>query len=112
VLAALYPLPYVRGAALQQVYTAADLIALALASLALIAEGRADIAAQRRPSSSSLVATALVLIDGGILVAPFSPWRGDVFVAPYFGPQLVIAVLFSTIAATEAIAWHSMSRHG
>jgi hypothetical protein len=112
VLARLYPSPYVRGAGLQQVYVAADLIALAVASLALIFEARADIAAQRSPSSSSAVATAFVLIDGGLLVAPMSPWRGDVFVTPYFGPQLVIAVLFSLIAATELIAWHSTSRRG
>jgi hypothetical protein len=112
VLGALYPSPYVRGAGLQQVYVAADLISLAVAALALIIEGRADIAAKRAPNSSSMVATALVLIDGGILVAPFSPWRGDVFIQPYFGPQLVLTLFFFLIAATEVIAWHSMSRHG
>jgi hypothetical protein len=112
VLAALYPSPYVRGAGLQQVYVAADFVALAVAALALLTEARADIAARRSPSSSSAVATAFVLIDGGLLVAPMSPWRGDVFVTPYFGPQLVIAVLFSIIAATELVAWRSMSSHG
>ncbi len=109
VLARLYPSPIVRGAGLQQIYVAADLIALAVASLALIFEARADIAAQRSPSSSSMVATALVILDGAILVAPFSPWRGDVFVVPYFGPQLVIAILFLFIAASEVVVW---SRRG
>jgi hypothetical protein len=107
VLAALYPSRIVRGAGLQQVYVAADLIALAVASLALVFEARADIAAQRSPSTSSMVATALVILDGAILVAPFSPWRGDVFLVPYFGPQLVIAILFLFIAASEAIVWRS-----
>ena len=47
-LARLYPSPIVRGAGLQQIYVAADLIALAVASLALIFEARADIAALPR----------------------------------------------------------------
>jgi hypothetical protein len=105
VLAALYPSPYVRGPGLQQVYVAADFVALAFAALALIHEARTDIAARRSPSTASMLATALVLLDGGILVAPFSPWRGDVFVEPYFGPQLVLAAMFFLIAATEVIAW-------
>jgi hypothetical protein len=103
VLARLYPSPIVRGAGLQQIYVAADLIALAVASLALIFEARADIAVQRSPSSSSM----LVILDGAILVAPFSPWRGDVFVVPYFGPQLVIAILFLFIAVSEVVVWRS-----
>jgi hypothetical protein len=112
VLAVLYPSPYVRGAGLQQVYVAADFIALGAASLALIIEARGDIAAQRLPSSASAVATALVILDGGLLVVPFSPWRGDVFIQPYFGPQLVIAAVFFLIAATEVIAWKFTSPGG
>jgi hypothetical protein len=111
-LGALYPSPYVRGAGLQQVYVAADFIGLAVAALALITEARADIAANRQPSSASAVATALVILDGGLLVVPFSPWHGDVFVQPFFGPQLVITSVFSLIAATEVIAWQFTSSRG
>jgi hypothetical protein len=112
VLGALYPSPLVRGEGLRQLYVAVDVVALAVAALALIIEGRADIAAKRSPSSASAVATALVIIDGGILIAPFSPWRRDLFAGPYFGPQLVIVVLFSLMAAMEVVAWRAMSRRG
>jgi hypothetical protein len=112
VLGALYPSPLVRGEGLRQVYVAVDLFALSVASLALIIEARADIAAGRRPSSASAVATAVIILDGGILIAPFSPWRGDLFGGPYFGPQLVITAMFVLIAGLEVIAWKLMSSRG
>lgn len=73
VLAALYPSPLVRGAGLQRVYFAADLIGLFVATVALITTARNSMAAKESPRVVHLVALGLVTFDAGILLVPFSP---------------------------------------
>jgi hypothetical protein len=112
VLASLYPSPLVRGASLQRIYFTAALAGLCVATIALVTWLRAAAAEKRSPDSAFLVTLGLVVIDGGILLAPFSPWRLDLFAAPYFGPQLVIMVLFTVLATVQVIAWKLMSSSG
>jgi hypothetical protein len=111
-LAALYPSPLVRGAGLQRIYFAADLVGLLVAAGAVFVRGEANIAAKRSPDSAFIVALGLVLLTGGLLFAPFSPWRAALFDAPYFGPQLVIMVVFTVLAAAQVVAWKVRSSSG
>jgi len=110
VLGALYPSPLVRGAGLQRVYFAADLIGLFVSAVALVGWSQRSMAAQRSPDSSSLVALALVALDGAILLAPFSPWRGVLFGSDYAGIQVIITLFFATFAVAQVIAWRFSSR--
>jgi hypothetical protein len=110
VLGALYPSPIVRGAALQRVYFAADLIGLFVATVAIITRARALIAAKLSPDAASTVAFALAVFDAGILLAPFSPWRGALFGSDFGGIQLVIALSFATISVVQVLLWMGISR--
>lgn len=105
VLSALYPSPLVRGAGLQRIYLAADLIGLFVSTVALITWARAGIAAKRSPDSAPLVAIGLVLLDAAILVTPLSPWRGSVFGASFEGVQVEILIVFAALTAAQVIAW-------
>jgi hypothetical protein len=105
VLAALYPSPIVRGASLQRVYFAADLIGLFVATIAILTRGRANIAAKRSPDAAFALALSMATFDAGILLVPFSPWRLDLFGSSYFGPQLVVMVFFAVVTAVQVIAW-------
>jgi hypothetical protein len=110
VLGALYPSPLVRGVGLQRFYFAADLVGLFVSAAALFLWAQRSIAAQRSPDSSSLVALCLVSLDGAILLAPFSPWRGVLFGSDYSGIQLVITLFFGTFFVAQVIAWRFSSR--
>ena len=110
VLGALYPSPLVRGPGLQRVYFAADLIGLFVSAAALFGWAQRSMAAQRSPDSSSVVALALVALDGAILLAPFSPWRGVLFGSDYSGIQVIIVLFFATFAVAQVIAWRFSSR--
>ncbi len=105
VLGALYPSPLVRGEGLHRVYFAADLFGICISTVALITWARAAIAAKRSPDAVASVALGLVTFDAAILLAPFSPWRGALFAAPYTGPQLVITVFFAVVATAQVTAW-------
>ncbi len=109
-LGALYPSPLVRGAGLQRVYFAADLIGLFVSAVALVGWAQRGIAAKRSPDSSSLVAMSLVALDGAILLAPFSPWRGALYGSDFAGIQVIIALFFATFTAVQVIAWRFSSR--
>jgi hypothetical protein len=110
VLAALYPSPLVRGEALQRVYFAADLIGLFVSAAALVLWSQRTMAARRSPDSSSMVALALIALDGAILLAPFSPWRGVLFGSDFTGIQLIIVLYFAVFTAAQVIAWRFSSR--
>jgi hypothetical protein len=107
VLAALYPSPLVRGANLQRVYLASDLIGLFVSIVALVGWARRGIAAKRSPGSVHVVALGLVILDAAILIAPLSPWRGSVFGASFDATQLIITVSFAALAAVQVILWRS-----
>jgi hypothetical protein len=109
VLGALYPSPLVRGASLQRVYFAAELITLFVATGAIVTWARAGIAAKRSPSGVQTLALGMVLLDGAILLAPFSPWRLDLFSVPFGGIQLVITIFFAVVATAQVIAWRAIS---
>jgi hypothetical protein len=109
VLAALYPSPLVRGAGLQRIYIAAELIGLFVATVALITWARAGIAAKRSPEGVHAVALGMTLLDAAILLAPFSPWRAALFEAPYGGVQLIITAFFAVVTAAQVIAWWTIS---
>lgn len=104
-LGALYPSPMVRGAGLQRVYFAADLIGLFISAAALVLWAQRNIAAKRSPDSASMVAMSLVALDGAILLAPFSPWRAVVFGSDFSGIQVIITMFFATFAVAQVIAW-------
>ena len=110
VLGALYPSPMVRGDGLQRVYFAADLIGLFVATAALIVRGRAGIAAKRSPDGAYMVALGLTMMDAAVLLAPFSPWRADLFSTPYGGVQVAITLFFAVIATAQVTTWFNISR--
>lgn len=110
VLGALYPSPLVRGESLQRVYFAADLIGLFVSAVALVGWAQRGVAAKRSPDSASLVAMSLVALDGAILLAPFSPWRGALYGSDFAGIQLIVALFFATFTAAQVIAWRFSSR--
>jgi hypothetical protein len=109
-LGALYPSPLVRGEGLQRIYFAADLFGLFVSAAALVQWTQRNIAAKRSPDSSSMVAVALIALDGAILLAPFSPWRSVLFGSDYAGIQLVITLYFAFFTAAQVIAWRFSSR--
>jgi hypothetical protein len=113
VLVALYPSPAVRGAGLQRVYLAADLIGLAVATVALVAWARRGLAARRSPRSAPMVAIGLVALDLGILLVPHSPWRDGTWVSPFGRFEIIqigIVVFFAAFAAAQGIVWRFSSR--
>lgn len=110
-LGAMFPSPLVVGKGLARTYFAADLIGLFVSAVALVLWAQRTVAAKRSPDSTSLVALALVALDAAILLAPFSPWRGNVFGSDFSGIQLIIAVFFGTFAIAQGIAWKTSS-HG
>jgi hypothetical protein len=110
VLGALYPSSVVRGAELQRVYFAADLLSLFVSAVALVGWAQRNMAAKRSPDSASMVALALVALDGAILLAPFSPWRGLLFGSEFAGIQIIITMFFAVFTAAQVIAWRFSSR--
>jgi hypothetical protein len=108
-LAALYPSPLVRGLGLQRIYFAADLLGLFVSTVALITWVRRAGAAKQSPSLVHFVAVGMVAFDALILLAPYSPWRGALFDAPYTAPQWVILTFFAVVMAVQVIAWKRTS---
>lgn len=110
VLAAMYPSPLVRGDGLQRVYFATDLIGLFVSTVALITSGRASIAAKKSPNGPYALALSLAALDAAILLAPFSPWRADLFSMPYGGIQVAITILFAVITTAQVTTWFNISK--
>jgi hypothetical protein len=113
VLAALYPSPAVRGSALQRLYLAADLIGLAVSSLALVGWARRTLAARRSPGSAHVVALSLVALDLGILLVPHGPWREGTWVSPLGRFDLIqigVVVFFSAFATAQGVLWRFSTR--
>jgi hypothetical protein len=111
-LGAMYPSPLVRGASLQRVYFAADLIGLFVSAVALVSWAQRNMAAKRSPDTAAVIALGLVALDASILLAPFSPWRGELYGSDFSGIQLIIAVFFATFAIVQVIAWRTTSSRG
>jgi len=105
VLAALYPSPLVRGAGLQRIYLATDLICMFAAIVAIVAWARRNITAKRSPNSVQMLSIALVVMDLAVLLAPVSPWRGYVFGSNYSGVQFFITLCFTVISIVQVILW-------
>jgi len=95
---------------LQVFYFGADLVGLFVSAAALVRWGQRLSAAKLSPDSASVVALGLVALDGAILLAPFSPWRADVYASDFSGIQLIIAMFFATFTVVQVIAWHFSSR--
>jgi hypothetical protein len=110
VIGALYPSPLVRGEGLHRIYFAADLLGLFVSAAAFVLWTQRNFAAKQSPDSSSMVAVALIALDGAILLAPFSPWRGVLFGSDYAGIQLIIALYFAVFTVAQVIAWLCSSR--
>jgi hypothetical protein len=106
-LGAMYPSPLVRGASLQRMYFAADLIGLFVSAIAIVGWVQRQVAAKRSPNVASFVALGLVALDAAILLAPFSPWRGVLYGSDFAGIQVIIAMFFATFAVVQVIAWRS-----
>jgi hypothetical protein len=104
-LACAYPSPLVTGEGLQRVLFGADLLGLFVSSIALWRWMVDGIAARRSPSSSSMVALALFALDGAILLAPFSPWRGTVFGSDFSGIAVIVTAFFATFTIVQVILW-------
>jgi hypothetical protein len=99
--------------ALHRFYFAADLFGLFISAAALVLWAQRDAEERRSPCSASAVALALTALDGAILLAPFSPWRGDVFGDDFAGPQTIIILFFAVFTAVQVIAWKfSLPRQG
>ncbi len=109
-LGAMFPSSLVIGQGLRRVYFAADLVGLFVSAVALVGWSQRAIAAKRSPDSASLVAMSLVALDGAILMAPFSPWRGALYGSDFAGIQVIVALFFATFAVAQVIAWRSSSR--
>ena len=105
-LAITYPSPLVRGAGLRKLYLMADLTALLVSLLAIVRWARR----RRSPGSAQAIAIGLVLLDLGILLVPFGPWRSSIFVGPYDLIQIGIVVFFAAFAAAQGVAWKVYSR--
>lgn len=105
-LAALYPSPVVRGEGLRRVYLAADLMGLLASIVALAWWARL----RRSPGSAHMIAMGLVLLDLGILLVPFSPWRGALFAGRYDVVQLGIVIFFAAFTAGQGVLWRFSSR--
>jgi hypothetical protein len=108
-LGALYPSPLVRDEALQRLYFGADLVGLFVSAAALVSWAQRNIAARQSPDSASMVALSLVALDGAILLAPFSPWRGFLYGSDFAGIQVIVTLFFAVFTAAQVIAWRSSS---
>jgi hypothetical protein len=102
VLAVVYPPP--AQVVLQRFYLAVDLAGLAIATASIVtwvwwAKGRASL------SSAQAVAAGLVLLDLAILLAPYSPWHGSLFVSSFDMVRGAILVFFSAVTIVEVILW-------
>jgi hypothetical protein len=95
---------------LQRFYFAVDLFGLFVSAAALVRWGQRLTAAKLSPDTASVVALGLVGLDGAILLAPFSPWRGLVFGSDFSGIQLIIAVFFGGFTVVQMIVWRYSSR--
>jgi hypothetical protein len=99
-----------RGDQLQRAYFVADLVGLFVSAIALVRWGQRISAAKISPDSSSMIALALFALDGAILLAPFSPWRANVFGSDFTGIHISITAFFATFAVVQVIAWRFSSR--
>jgi hypothetical protein len=104
-MGAFYPSPLTRGPGLHRFYFAADLFSLFVATAALVYWMLRSIAVKQSPDSSTIVALALVALDGAILLSPFSPWQGDPFATSFQGPQVIITLFFAIFTVAQVIAW-------
>jgi hypothetical protein len=104
-LAAMYPSPLVTGRGLHRVYFAADLVGLFVSAAALAYWTARKLAAKRSPDSASIISFGLVTLDGAILLAPFSPWRGNLFGSSFDGICVIIIVFFAAFFAVQVNAW-------
>ncbi len=100
-LAALYPSPSVRGAALARFYLAVDLVALFFASAALVWWARL----RRSPDSAHFVAITFIVLDIAILITPYSPWRVGYFNGRAETPQVMTIAIFSVLAIVQGVLW-------
>ncbi len=98
------------GSQLQRFYFGADLVGLFVSAAALVRWGQRLSAAKLSPDSASVVALGLFALDGAILLAPFSPWRANVYASDFSGIQLIIAMFFATFTVVQVIAWRFSSR--
>ncbi len=98
------------GQQLHRFYFAADLVGLCVSAAALVRWGQRLTAAKLSPDSASVVALGLFALDGAILLAPFSPWRADVYASDFAGIQVIIAMFFATFTIVQVIAWRFSSR--
>jgi hypothetical protein len=105
-MAVAYPSPCVRGDGLRHIYLAADLTGLFIALVAIVRWARL----RRSPGSAQAIAMGLVLLDLGILLVPFGPWRGSIFAGSYEVIQIGIVVFFAAFAAAQGVAWKVYSR--
>ncbi len=109
-LGALYPSPLVRGESLQRVYFAIDLFGLFVSAAAIAVWTQRRLAAKRSPDSSSIIAVCLIALDGAILLAPFSPFRAELFGSDFSGIQVIVAMFFAAFTVAQVIAWRFSSR--
>lgn len=104
-LAAAYPSPMVRGAALARVYLAADLAALLVTVASLL-----SLPIRRAPATSAArVALYLAAADVAILLVPLSPWRAGVFAfgARWDLVQVMIAATMAFLSLYQVKQWRS-----
>jgi hypothetical protein len=102
-------LPPPAYVAIQKVYLGADLAGLAVSIAALVtwgwwAKGRAS------PGSAHAVAIGLVSLDLGILLTPYSPWRGSIFGGRFDVVQILILGFFIIVTIVEVILWRFSAR--
>jgi glycerol uptake facilitator-like aquaporin len=90
---------------LQRVYFAADLIGLFVGAAALVLWVQRSLAQKRSPGSLDVVAWGLLALDGSVLLAPFSPWRGDVFGSDFSGPAVIITMFFAVFVVAQVTSW-------
>jgi hypothetical protein len=98
------------GQQLHRFYFGADLVGLCVSAAALVRWGQRLTAAKLSPDSASVVALGLVALDGAILLAPFSPWRADVYASDFAGIQVIIAMFFATFTIVQVVVWRYSSR--
>ena len=109
-LAAMYPSQLVMGVGLQRIYFIADLIGLFVSAAAIVVWTQRKLAAKHSPDSASIVAVCLVALDGAILLAPFSPWRGELYGSDYSGIQAIVCLFFAAFTVAQVVAWRWSSR--
>jgi len=100
-LAMAYPSPMVRGASLQKIYFAADLAGV------LVAFGTIGswIFQRKAPRPVLWVATLITLSDLAVLLDPLSPWRGAQLVDRYEFAQVMLILLYVSLAIYQGVLW-------